>query len=169
MSRGKKEDLYQLPIRGVNGEVVMTLSLNEDIAEQIHSREDLIKLVNYINTEISCLNQTLEKKEKLEIMSLDMVLKRYDKMEISRVRSEFRIAHDCYYCLYWSGANRCKAEKYCPLDDEGEMEKPKLSTCSKDLEMSCPYGNEVGTCFGFCMREILMELKQKMNNRSFSG
>ncbi len=169
MSRGKKEDLYHLPICGVNGEVVMTLSLNEDIAEQIHSKEDLAWLVNHINAEISCLNQTLAKKEKLEHMNLDMILKHYDKMEISRARNEFRIAHDCYYCLYWSGANRCKAEKYCPLDDGEELEKPKQPTCSKDLEMTCTYGNEVGTCFGFCMKEIITELQQKINNRSFSG
>lgn len=169
MSSVKKEELYQLPIVSVNGEVVMTLSLNEDIAEQIHSREDLIELVNHINTEISCLNQTLSKKERLGLMNLDMILKRYDKMEITKARSEFRIAHDCYYCLYWSRSNRCKAEKYCPLDHEGEMEIPRPLTCSKDLEMTCPYGNEVGTCFGFCINGIITELKQKINNRSCSG
>lgn len=167
MSREKKEELYELPIWGVNGEVLMTLSLSEDNAEQIHSRKDLIELVDQINLEISGLNQTLERKDKLELMNLDMILKHYDKVGISRVRSEFRIDHDCYYCPYWNIPNRCKAEKYCQLNDEREMEKPKQPTCSKDLEMTCPYGNKVGTCFGFCMKEIITELKKRINHRSF--
>ena len=163
MSRVKKEELYQLPIWGMNGEVVMTLPLGEDIAEQIHSREDLIELVNHINSEISCQNHALAKKERLELMNLDLILQLYDKMEISRARSEFRIDHDCYYCLHWAGSNHCKAEKHCPLDDVKmmEMKKPKQPTCSKDLEMTCPYGNEVGTCFGFCIKEIITEPNQK--------
>lgn len=60
------------------------------------------------------------KKEKLELMSLDVILKRYDKMENLGLRSKVRITHDYYYCFYWSESNRCKAEKNCPQKKNNE-------------------------------------------------
>ena len=33
--------------------------------------------------------------------------------------------------------------------------------CHKDEIGNCPYGNDVGTCFGFCMRAILQEQRER--------
>lgn len=39
------------------------------------------------------------------------------------------------------------------------------SRCSRDKAGNCPYGNEVGTCFGFCWREILHEFDERKRYR----
>ncbi len=36
--------------------------------------------------------------------------------------------------------------------------------CPKDTIGNCPYGNDVGTCFGFCWQEILKEFRAKRGN-----
>ena len=44
------------------------------------------------------------------------------------------------------------------FEEKKNVEKIK---CPKDKEGNCPYGNEVGTCFGFCMQKIVNEFKEE--------
>jgi hypothetical protein len=46
---------------------------------------------------------------------------------------------------------KCYIAKFCPVIEE----KITREKCSKDKEGNCPYGNEVGTCFGYCWKELL--------------
>ena len=41
-----------------------------------------------------------------------------------------------------------------------EAYRIKKGCLAKDGK-SCPYGNDVGTCFGYCWKEILNEFKEK--------
>ena len=34
-------------------------------------------------------------------------------------------------------------------------------SCPQDETGGCPYGNDVGTCWGFCMRDILKEQRER--------
>lgn len=34
-------------------------------------------------------------------------------------------------------------------------------SCPQDETGDCPYGNDVGTCWGFCMRDILKEQRER--------
>ena len=37
----------------------------------------------------------------------------------------------------------------------------KPNKCYGDEVGNCPYSNEVGTCFGFCMKDILKEQRER--------
>lgn len=83
-----------------------------------------------------------------------------DKITMSEKR-QFRIAHNCYQCRLYKNPKRCMAEKICPLDVLGERALRRRRRCPKDNTGDCPYGNGAGTCFGFCMREILKEQRER--------
>lgn len=78
----------------------------------------------------------------------------------------FREKYNCRNCSYYKKPRRCFAEKICPLE-EGEIPrlvnkiKSKLPKCPKDKVGDCPYGNENGTCFGFCWLDILKEYRER--------
>lgn len=72
---------------------------------------------------------------------------------------EFREKHGCKSCLYYSKTKKCIAERNCPLEADIVIEKKK---CPLDEDGLCPYGNEAETCFGFCVRTILKEYREKV-------
>lgn len=76
---------------------------------------------------------------------------------------EFRKKHNCKSCLYYAKTKRCRAELVCPLDREYRIEVIKIS-CPLDVDGTCPYKNELGTCFGFCMKEIMREHEERKRN-----
>ena len=83
------------------------------------------------------------------------------------IREEFRRKHDCESCLYFKRPKRCPAEKACPLD--GKMSEGMIFAaigCPKDTEGGCPYGNSAGTCFGFCIKRILKEMRRAKEKRN---
>ena len=45
-------------------------------------------------------------------------------------------------------------------EDIKERESVEKTRCPKDKEGNCPYGNEVGICFGFCMQKSVKEFKE---------
>lgn len=87
----------------------------------------------------------------------------YRKMVRRQKINEFRAAYDCKHCYYYQ-QKMCKAMDICFMESES-YSRPGRDTeslrCSKDAEGDCPYGNEVGTCFGFCMRDILSEMQER--------
>ena len=79
---------------------------------------------------------------------------------------EYRNEHDCAYCLYYKTV-KCDSNFRCYLEEEQTMQhdileahKIKKGCVAKDGK-ACPYGNEVGTCFGYCWKEILNEYEEK--------
>ena len=74
-------------------------------------------------------------------------------------KREFRKKHNCKSCLYYSKTRKCSAELICPLEIDAKL-AVKLRTCPLDESGTCPYGNEAGTCFGFCIKQILQEQKE---------
>lgn len=73
---------------------------------------------------------------------------------------EFRKKHNCKSCLYYSKMQRCIAEQICPLEIDIDIET-RRRTCPLDEKGTCPYRNELGTCFGFCMKAILREQEER--------
>lgn len=78
---------------------------------------------------------------------------------------EFRSTHDCKCCMYYQ-TDKCKADMQCYLEKTERNEHSALQAmrikkgCLTKEGKECPYGNEVGTCFGFCMIKILEEMKE---------
>ena len=64
---------------------------------------------------------------------------------------DFIKKYGCKVCLYEQERMKCYIAKFCPVIEE----KITREKCSKDKEGNCPYGNEVGTCFGYCWKELL--------------
>ena len=80
-------------------------------------------------------------------------------------RRKFREANDCYHCRYYN-FKKCPAVKSCPLDMSGRLAfKRREPKCPRDETDDCPYGNDAGTCFGFCWREILKDFKRARESK----
>lgn len=74
-------------------------------------------------------------------------------------KREFRKKHNCKSCLYYSKTRRCIAELVCPLEIDAEVLE-KVRTCPLEETGICPYKNGVGTCFGFCLKQLIKEQKE---------
>ena len=75
----------------------------------------------------------------------------------------FREKHECIKCLRYQWPRTCFETRKCPFDDGAKTKEilvVKQPTCPKDLKGNCPYGNEVGTCFGHCYQN---------KHKSYSG
>lgn len=129
----------------------------------VNSEQELIALVQAINDDIEFQNLTRKEEEKQKILDIKYLLKRYRTIKHRDMIKEFRLQHDCAHCLYYEKPRRCKATDRCFLDENQypDLEIRIKENCSKDKDGNCPYGNEVGTCFGYCWREILDEFKEK--------
>ena len=129
----------------------------------VNSEEEFLQLIREINTDIEFKNYFQKDKPAEELLDEKYLLSRYKVLAFREARKEFREEHDCQYCMYFENKS-CKANKKCPLDEQEEQEKhkkPEKPKCPKDKEGNCPYGNESGTCFGFCWKDILKEYEEK--------
>lgn len=91
------------------------------------------------------------------------MIRLYRKMVRRQKINEFRAAYDCKHCYYFQ-QKMCKAMDYCFMESESYSKSSRDTEslrCPKDAEGDCPYGNEVGTCFGFCMHDILSEMQER--------
>lgn len=129
----------------------------------VNSEQELIDLVQAINDDIEFQNLTKEDEDKQEPLDINYLLKRYRTIKRRDAIEDFREEHDCAHCFYYEKPRRCKAIDKCFLDEDEvqNMDTEKKTRCSRDSEGTCPYGNEVGTCFGYCWKEILDEFKEK--------
>ena len=64
----------------------------------------------------------------------------------------FQEKHNCKFCLYYKKMRRCEALLICPLEIN---KKGNKKSCPLDVEGTCPYKNDAGTCFGFCVKDLL--------------
>lgn len=136
---------------------------------KIQSKEELIKYVEQCNNEIEFDDYLKPVNQRDPLLDLDYILKRYGQMSYLEREQNFREKYDCKYCLYYEKPRQCFETKKCPLDSDRSFSKIKVEfvpTCSKDLEGVCPYKNEVGTCFGPCLREIVKEYRTRKKNES---
>ncbi len=72
---------------------------------------------------------------------------------------KFKEQHGCVQCLYKQSIANCFKLKKCFINTE--KARAFISMCPKDDTGDCPYGNDAGTCFGFCMREIVQEHRER--------
>lgn len=75
---------------------------------------------------------------------------------------------ECRYCYFWNGRRKCCGQRECYylLPEEipkAEKEPEELSqqypVGTGDCQ-SCPYGRH-SPCIGYCIRKIMLEMKQK--------
>lgn len=122
-----------------------------------------MELVKQLNLDIAFRNTTSSGTDKEPLLDLEYLLKRYRKIKTREEKKALRKIHDCEYCLNYEKPKRCTTTKQCPLE-MGERSKKKedvrLSICPRDKEGNCPYGNDEGTCFGFCLKKILIEFHE---------
>lgn len=131
---------------------------------KIDNEKQLIEFVNQLNMELANSNSVNSEMEQETLINIGYILKRYRKIKEREEKKVFREVHDCEYCLYYRNPRRCSVTKWCPMESgnkTGEKEVSKLPICPKDKEGNCPYGNEIGTCFGFCLQKILSEFNKK--------
>ena len=139
---------------------------------EIENKEQFMELVKQLNLDIAFRNTTRSGAEKEPLLNLEYLLKRYHKIKAREEKNALRKLHDCDYCLYYEKPRRCYATKQCPMEMEKRImkkEEVKQPTCQRDKEGNCPYGNAVGTCFGFCFQEILAEFHGNKKERQVSA
>jgi len=71
---------------------------------------------------------------------------------------KFRKKHNCKSCLHHKMMKKCEAIGRCPLDDNHEENKNQKKTCPLDETGNCPYQNASGTCFGFCLKQLMKKM-----------
>ena len=127
---------------------------------------DLIVYVSELNADIRKRNEQFPKGKQENELNLSYILKRYEMIKKKEEIAEFRELHECKYCMYFDKPRRCMAIDTCPI--EGDFpnakkadERPILKCPRYDKDAPCPYGNEAGTCFGFCTKEVIEEMKMK--------
>lgn len=84
----------------------------------------------------------------------------YENKESKKDIKMFREKHDCKHCFLFEKPRRCLAMNTCLLDElykHKTVRIKEMKTCPKDEGKNCPYGNEAGTCFGYCWKEILRD------------
>lgn len=130
----------------------------------VKNEQELIALAKQINNDIEFANRTRSVADKEKTLNLDYLLRRYRNIKGREDAKSFREKHDCLYCLYFERPRRCFGKTQCPLEVGKEFEEKEVVLkikCPRDKEGNCPYGNEVGTCFGFCMQQIVKEFKEE--------
>ncbi len=130
---------------------------------EVKSENDLIELVQSINTDIEFQNLIKSNGEKQQTLDMEYLLKRYRTIKRREEIKRFRSEHDCMSCIYFSKPRKCVAIDECLLE-QGEDDEAEVQTkvrCSKDEIGDCPYGNESGTCFGYCLQRIIKEHREK--------
>ena len=73
--------------------------------------------------------------------------------------AKFQKKHHCRLCFYYTKMKKCFANSNCPLE-VNESDSSEKKKCPLDEDGTCPYGNGAGTCFGFCIKQILQEQKE---------
>ncbi len=130
---------------------------------KVESYMQFKELVNKLNREIEEANALVSEEERRELLDEEYLLRRYQEIS-SRVRREaFIDRYDCKRCLHYEKFLECMKTEQCLLEKYEKTAQwwKKQKKCSKDKDGTCPYGNEVGTCFGFCMRDILSEMQER--------
>lgn len=122
----------------------------------VNSEKEFLELIDQINTDIEFDNYFKKDKPAEELLDKKYLIGRYRALVAKEQRKSFREEHDCKYCLYYENKS-CKANKVCPIEEQENRREPEKIRCPKDKEGNCPYGNDVGTCFGFCWKKILEE------------
>lgn len=134
---------------------------------RIQHEQQLIDIVRELNSDIEFSNLSKKDNEKEPLLDLEYVLRRYKSIKYRNDKKDFREEHDCAYCLYFE-KKTCKAVYRCPIDEKDKRKftrTPEQTPCPKDEEGNCPYGNDVGTCFGFCWKDILQEFNENKRNK----
>lgn len=128
---------------------------------KVNSEEEFLELIREINTDKEFDNYFKKDKPAEKLLDEKYLIGRYRALIAKEERKTFREEHDCKYCMYYENKS-CKACTTCPLEEDEKREKESRRgsvkpRCSKDEEGNCPYGNDIGTCFGFCWKTILEE------------
>lgn len=134
---------------------------------KIQNEEEFIQLIDQINTDIEFDNYFKKDKPAEELLDKKYLIERYRILAAKEIRKVFREEHDCKYCLYYENRT-CSASRICPIEEQDKKERhrePEKVKCPKDEEGNCPYGNDVGTCFGYCWKKILEDHYEAKNKR----
>lgn len=119
--------------------------------------------VHDLNVRICLENLSRRADRKQKLLNEAYLLKRYRQIMRKEREREFPEEHNCNDCLYHKAPYQCRAKEKCPIElwrlaHIRRIEKQqRKQTCPLDQEGDCPYGNEVGTCFGFCLKKIMEE------------
>lgn len=130
----------------------------------VRTEQEFIDLVNEINTDIEFENISKSDADKQKTLDLNYLLKRYKTIQERANLKAFQEENDCKYCVHIKNSRRCFEKKKCRLEkgkgieSKINVQKPK---CPRNKKGSCPYENEVGRCFGFCMQKIIEEYKEE--------
>ena len=132
----------------------------------ISSREELVAYIEETNGEIMAYNRGKPEEEQKALLRLDEELKKYEEKCRKREIRRFRQAHHCYDCERYRHKGVCLAMDSCIYDMAGIRPADRKMECPKDDTGHCPYANDSGTCFGFCIRQALKEVKEMKAMRS---
>lgn len=89
---------------------------------------------------------------------------RYSQKEQAQIRKAFRRKHGCCNCLNEWDFDSCMEMGVCryePKPEPAYLRTKDRMPCARNGGKLCPYGNGSGTCFGFCIKGIMKEFRER--------
>ncbi len=132
----------------------------KEYGKPVETEEELIELAELINMEREFDNLVHQTNKPL--LDIDYIKHRYKLISKRTATKTFMQQHDCRNCLYYQNPKKCTANGNCLLENEFEVadeivKKKEPATCYRNNFQVCPYANDTGTCFGFCLKELLVQ------------
>ena len=133
----------------------------------IKCRDDLRLYIESENKKIRLYNQGKPKEEQKPLLNADSLFDHYDTYIHREEVKRFRRKHHCYDCDRYGKNGTCSGRDSCMFDVNDGHAALMKGICPKDTTGHCPYGNESGTCFGFCIKKALEEVKAIYGKRRY--
>ncbi len=137
----------------INGKV----EFNTEFYRYDLSQFEVQEYITTINNEIQNLNTKRCSRTKIELLNRESSIRLYWKKHRRMEIATFRKKYGCLDCWLFEKPRECRGMDICPIESDmiETPKKIKKPTCHLDKIGNCPYGNEVGTCFNYCYKDIL--------------
>ena len=135
----------------------------------IKSEKELVAYARRKNRRIRTYNKKHPNDSQMEELDITLLRRLYRERVVSDERNRkraFMKKYDCRDCLEIELIEECFKNQKCKYAEVNDVQKAKKPRCPHDETGNCPYGNESGTCFGFCYREILQEFTERRRNQN---
>ena len=135
----------------------------------IKNEKELIAYARRKNRRIRTYNKKHPNELSMEELDIMLLRRLYRERLVSGEKNRmkaFMKMYECRDCAEIELIEECFKNQKCKYAEVNDVQKFQKPRCPNDETGNCPYGNESGTCFGICYREILQEFTERRRNRN---
>lgn len=156
------------------------LDLIKKYSSELNSEKEIKYLVEKVNKYIYKNREKIfdSGDKEYPVVDVEYMSRRVKVIYGKEKVNAFRLKFDCANCVYFRKPRKCLGVVRCPLEENIDaFEEDRVTTnkskkiladadessnkCINELGERCPYSNDSGRCFGFCIKNILEEHRRK--------